>query len=32
VLLFVTFLYFAGILLLVGTTLNYVLGPRPTRV
>ncbi|MWG34292.1 YihY/virulence factor BrkB family protein [Halomarina oriensis] len=31
VLLFVTFLYFAGILLLVGTTLNYVLGPRPTR-
>ena len=31
VLLFVTFLYFAGILLLVGTTLNYVLGPRPVR-
>jgi membrane protein len=31
VLLVVTFLYFAGILLLVGTTLNYVLGPRPVR-
>jgi membrane protein len=28
VLLFITFLYFAGILLLVGTTLNYVLGPQ----
>ena len=31
VLLFVTYLYFGGVLLLLGTTLNYVLGPRPVR-